>query len=216
VPLDIASLPRHTAVTGRPWRRSAAASSRRAARVSPAGSGQSPESVAEDLAKQPELLAAAADLLKKRQAAALQSELEPPSTEKKKKQRAAVLDELLGELKDAGSISSGTASGSPGRKKKEKKDCKATIRLARHMQGDKRGQLSGKVFYTILNVFEENAALYEVVERVFKKKLRWFADWGAHAVECPTDKLALKMHDAILRAPTLKATQQTLNRSLDV
>ena len=45
---------------------------------SPAGSGQSPESVADDLAKQPELLAAAADLLKKRQAAALQSELEPP------------------------------------------------------------------------------------------------------------------------------------------
>ena len=77
---------------------------------SPAGSGQSPESVADDLAKQPELLAAAADLLKKRQAAALQSELEPPSTEKRKKQRAAVPDELLAELKDGGSISSGSGA----------------------------------------------------------------------------------------------------------
>ena len=41
-------------------------------------------------------------------------------------------------------------------------------------------------------------------------------DWGAHAVECPTKKLALKIHEAILRAPTLKATQKTLDNTLDV
>jgi len=84
------------------------------------------------------------------------------------------------------------------------------------MQGEKRGQLSGKAFYTIVPAFSDNSALYEVVERVFKKKPRWFADWGAHAVECPTKKLALKIHEAILRAPTLKATQKTLDKTLDV
>ena len=141
---------------------------------SPAGSGQSLESVADDLAKQPELLAAAADLLKKRQRAeaAAQSDLEPPSTStknKSKKQRKAVLDDLLGGLKDGGTTA---MSGGAGTSRKESK---AAIRLAKHMQGEKRGQLSGEAFYTIVPAFSDNSALYEVVERVFKKKPRWFA-----------------------------------------
>ena len=54
----------------------------------------------------------------------------------------AVLDELLGGLKDGGTT---TALGSASRK-----ECKAAVRLAKHMQGDKRGQVSGKAFYTIV------------------------------------------------------------------
>ena len=90
------------------------------------------------------------------------------------------------------------------------------VRLARYMQGEKRGQPSGKVFYAILPAYEDNEALYKVVEEIFHVKPRWFKDWGAHAVECPTEKLALMLHEAILRAPTLKATNQTLNKTLDV
>ena len=112
-----------------------------------ARSGQNAESFAADLAAQPELLAAAAELLKKRngEVASIQSDLEAPATSAKKKSKKAskaVLDELLGGLKDGGTT---TALGSASRK-----ECKAAVRLAKHMQGDKRGQVSGKAFYTIV------------------------------------------------------------------
>ena len=77
--------------------------------------------------------------------ASIQSDLEAPATSAKKKSKKAskaVLDELLGGLKDGGTT---TASGSASRK-----ECKAAVRLAKHMQGDKRGQVSGKAFYTIV------------------------------------------------------------------
>ena len=77
--------------------------------------------------------------------ASIQSDLEAPATSAKKKSKKAskaVLDELLGGLKDGGTT---TALGSASRK-----ECKAAVRLAKHMQGDKRGQVSGKAFYTIV------------------------------------------------------------------
>ena len=112
-----------------------------------ARSGENAEFFAADLAAQPELLAAAAELLKKRngEVASIQSDLEAPATSAKKKSKKAskaVLDELLGGLKDGGTT---TALGSALRK-----ECKAAVRLAKHMQGDKRGQVSGKAFYTIV------------------------------------------------------------------
>ena len=87
-------------------------------------------------------------------------------------------------------------SGSSGNSKKE---YKVAVKLARHMQGPNRGQHSGKAMYTILCAYEENEALYKL-ERDFHTKPRWFKDWGAHVVECPSDKLAMKLHKAILKA----------------
>ena len=83
-------------------------------------------------------------------------------------------------------------------------------------QGPQRGQLSGNVFYTILNAFAENNALYAVVREFMGSQPRWVSDWGSHAINCPTPELALLLHDKILNAPTLKVTRQTLNTSLDV
>ena len=64
------------------------------------GSGQDAESLAKDLAAQPELYAAAAELLKRQrsEAAAIQSNLEAPATstkKKSKKARTALLNELI-------------------------------------------------------------------------------------------------------------------------
>ena len=79
-----------------------------------ARSGQNAESFAADLAAQPELLAAAAELLKKRngEVASIQSDLEAPATSAKKKSKKAskaVLDELLGGLKDGGTTTASAA-----------------------------------------------------------------------------------------------------------
>ena len=73
------------------------------------------------------------------------------------------------------------------------------------------------MFYTILCAFEENEALYKVVERAFHRQPRWFKDWGAHTIECPSDKLATMLHTAILKAKReLPTTLASLNKELDV
>lgn len=179
------------------------------------GSGQDADSLAKDLAAQPGLLAAAAELLKRQQAevASIHADLEPATKKKAKRPRSDILDELLGGLKDGGAVHNEATGDRPVRKDKT---CKAALRLAKIMQGPTRGNLSGKVFYTILCAFNDNTALYEVVQKALKKRMKWFPDWGAHAVECPTDKLALIVHNAILNAATLTNTNTTLNQSLDV
>ena len=47
---------------------------------------------------------------------------------------------------------------------KRRKDYKASIILAKHLQGEKKGQLSGKAFYGLLCAFADNEAAYNVIE----------------------------------------------------
>lgn len=45
---------------------------------------------------------------------------------------------------------------------------------------------------------------------------RWFPDWKAWAVKCPTPELAREMHAAALAAPGLAATRPALRREIDL
>ena len=175
------------------------------------GSGQSAVSAAADLANQPELLAAAARLLEQKRAAIPDGT--PGSAKKKAKTSSkAMLASLMGAMPTGSPSSNSTSSSSSS-----KKVYKAMIRLAKHMQGEKRGKLSGKAFYGILCAFEENPALYKLVEDFFHQKPRWFKDWSMHVVECPSDKLAARLHAHILASKSkLPLTLQTLNQELDL
>ena len=171
------------------------------------GSGQSPQSLAADLAAQPELLAAATELLKQRQNGS--DSLAGSAKKKAKTKGKALLSELMGTLTAADASDPSKTDGSG---EKKKKACKAWIQLAKHMQGPKRGQLSGKAFYAILCAFEENEALYKHVERIFHQKPRWQKDFGAHVVDCSSDKLALILHRSIINAKhELPKTASSLN-----
>ena len=193
-------------------------SKQRARPESPAGSGQSPESVADGLANQPELLAAAARYLEQRKAA---GDLELPSTpvasgsskKRAKKQKKADLDELLGGLKDSGTVKT---KGDAGSRRAKARPCQASVKLAKYMQGPDRGKFTGRVYYAVTCVFDDNSALQKLIEEKLHKKPRWFADWGAWAVPCPTRELALMMHKHVCESPALKSTQATLDSTLDV
>ena len=175
------------------------------------GSGQSAVSAAADLANQPELLAAAARLLEQKRAAIPDGT--PGSAKKKAKTSSkAMLASLMGAMPTGSPSSNSTSSSSS-----DKKVYKAMIRLAKHMQGEKRGKLSGKAFYGILCAFEENPALYKLVEDFFHQKPRWFKDWSMYVVKCPSDKLAARLHAHILASKSkLPLTLQTLNQELDL
>ena len=103
-----------------------------------------------------------------------------------------------------------------GEKERKKKDYKAAIVLAKHMQGPDRGKLSGKALYGILPAYENNEAVYDVIQKQLKVRPRWIGAFGMHVAECATDKLAELTHAAILASPDLRTTAKRLNPELDV
>lgn len=94
------------------------------------------------------LLAAAAA---QRDATSSKKPTEAASPPSNKKSQAAI-DKLLGDLPTP---ETSKASKVP----RKTKEFKAELHAAKHMQGEKRGQRTGKVFYKILCEFSENQAL---------------------------------------------------------
>lgn len=93
---------------------------------------------------------------------------------------------------------------------------KAVIKLIRHKQGPKRGQLTGVAYYAVSCVIKEKHALQECVQRTMHTKAKFYFDWGMFAVRCPTAEVALKLHAAICSDPMLTETALKINHSLDV
>ena len=59
----------------------------------------------------------------------------------------------------------------------------AHLILATHQQGANKGTHTGKVFYALNCVFEENAAYEAIVKSVVYVKPKWFPEhWGSLAV----------------------------------
>lgn len=137
---------------------------------------------------------------------------EPPAKKAKKagKKRLASLDSLPGfaELANAGNASTGQTTG------RREKPIKAEIILARNMQGAEKGTYSGRVFYGVSCVYEENEKLGQVVEKVMHQKPRWFKDWGVWAVPCQLKPKALMHHEAIKKE--LPLTGRRVNGVLNV
>ena len=113
--------------------------------------------------RKPELLAAAAKNLEERQnvatcSPATSAGATPSSSKKKsKKSRDEIKAELFGAMNDS------TTKANP-RGEKTVRNCKAQLRLARYMTGDKKGKPTGKVYYTINSMYSDNKALVEVVQ----------------------------------------------------
>ena len=82
---------------------------------------------------------------------------EPARTDKAKKQRSSMLNSLLDGLPDAKTTSSGHTEH-------KAKACKTFIFLATHMQGEKKGELSGKAFFAICCAYAENEAMISLVK----------------------------------------------------
>ena len=130
---------------------------------------------------------------------------------KKPKKKIKTLADLHGfaDLKDA-------SDTSPTSNKKAKKPILAHLILATHMQGVNKGKLTGKVYYALNCIFEENAAFEEIVQSVVHVKPKWFPDWGSLAVPVPTAQLALKIHQAVKTNGTMTKTANYVNAELDV
>ena len=117
----------------------------------------------------------------------------------------------LGELKD------GDANSSSRTSKKKEKVVKAICKLATHQQGEKRGTYSGKVFYAIACVFEENAALKTFAKtQIPGAQMRWIPDWNMWALHIPTAPMARDFHAALLADKSMAATAAKVNRALDI
>jgi hypothetical protein len=130
---------------------------------------------------------------------------------KKPKKKKTLVADLHGfaDLKDA-------SDTSPTSNKKAKKPILAHLILATHMQGANKGKLTGKVYYALNCIFEENAAFEEIVQSVVHVKPKWFPDWGSLAVPVPTAQLALKIHQAVKTNGTMTKTANLVNAELDV
>ena len=113
------------------------------------------------------------------------------------------------DLKDA-------SNSSPSSNKKAKKPILAHLILATHQQGANKGTPTGKVFYALNCVYEENAAYEAIVKSVLYVKPKWFPDWGSLAVPVPTAQLALKIHEAVKSNGTMPKTATAMNQELDV
>ena len=85
------------------------------------------------------------------------SQSKEPRTEKSKKQRSSMLNSLLDGLPDAKTTSSGHTEN-------KGKTCKTSICLATHMQGEKKGELSGKAYFAISCAYAENEAMISLVK----------------------------------------------------
>ena len=127
------------------------------------------------------------------------------SKKRAKKQKKADLDELLGGLKDSGTVKT---KGDAGSRRAKARPCQASVKLAKFMQGPDRGKFTGRVYYAVTCVFDDNSALQKLIEEKLHKKPRWFADWGAWAVPCPTRELALMMQKHVCESPALKSTRR--------
>ena len=129
----------------------------------------------------------------------------------KKPKKKKTLADLHGfaDLKDA-------SDTSPTSNKKAKKPILAHLILATHMQGANKGKLTGKVYYALNCIFEENAAFEEIVQSVVHVKPKWFPDWGSLAVPVPTAQLALKLFEAVKSNGTMPKTATAMNQELDV
>jgi hypothetical protein len=129
----------------------------------------------------------------------------------KKPKKKKTMADLHGfaDLKDA-------SDTSPTSNKKAKKPILAHLILATHMQGANKGKLTGKVYYALNCIFEENAAFEEIVQSVVHVKPKWFPDWGSLAVPVPTAQLALKIHQAVKTNGTMTKTANYVNAELDV
>lgn len=133
-----------------------------------------------------------------------------------KKKKTTKLNDIAGfDDLPSGGNDNGASTGAAATKKREK-IVEAIIMLAQHQQGPKKGQLSGRAFYAISSLFEDNKELQAIVLRIMKQKPKWFSDWSKWAVRCPTAELALKLHASILAEPKLRATAAKLKSSLDV
>ena len=133
------------------------------------------------------------------------------NTGRKAPKQKRTLADLPGfaDLKDA-------SNSSPASNKKAKKPILAHLILATHQQGANKGTPTGKVFFALNCVYEENSAYEAIVKTVLYIKPKWFPDWGALAVPVPTAQLALKLFETVKSNGTMPKTATAMNQELDV
>ena len=134
----------------------------------------------------------------------------PPAKKAKKAGKRITLDSLPGfaELASAGKDTSAHTTA------RREKPVRAAVILARHMQGPKKNTLSGRAFYAVNCIYEENEKLGELFEKVLHQKPKWFKDWGKWAAPCQLAPKALALHELIKKE--LPQTGRRINGVLDV
>jgi len=171
--------------------------------------------LSEDLAAQPELLAAAeakqaekigAGTSGARPAAEKAGQRRP---DKQPKKRASIFD--LPAFQDLGGGKSGETTF-----KKAKRRIEAIIKLPRHQSGAKKGQLTGRVMYALNCAYEDNAAFQALCKRIVHNDPRWIPDFLKFCANCPTAAIALKLHNAVLTDASMAETASEVNKHLDV